>query len=591
MSEMAGPAAAATMVDVLIWHANHRPDRRAFVFLERGEREAGSLTYGELDRRARVIARALLDNGLSGRRIILAYPTCLEFVAALFSCFYARAIAIPAPIDRQDGAAARLHAILTDADAAAVLSLRSVLSHAAAPAGETGGLSIADTLCLATDELMNASDSMPLEPIEPDAVALLQYTSGSTGNPRGVILTHGNLIANQQALSAVLASSVSDIGVNWLPLYHDMGLIGGVLHTVYFGGLTALMPPLAFVQKPIRWLRAIHRYRASISMAPSFAYGLVSRYGPAGNEESLDLSSWRVAICGGEPIRAQLLEHFATTFRPMGFDPKALMPAYGLAEATLIVAASPAGTGLIVQDPAQVLPVGSGARRESWGRRAACCGPAVSGQRVTIVNPASLSPIAAGHAGEIWLQGPSVAAGYWNRPEETRVTFQARLLDGADSGPWLRTGDLGIMSEDGLVVTGRAKELIVIRGANFDPLDMETAVCQSDAVFQPGGGAAFSLEHEDGAVVVLVHEVKREAARNMDVNLVASKVTDVMNRYFGLKLYDLVLLRPRTLPRTTSGKIQRYLCKEQYLANELAALGTIEHLGLGRCRAQAQPSA
>ena len=615
MKDVGSPCfTATTMVEVLLWWARHRPEQRAFVFLERGEREAGSLTYAELDRRARVIASAVRANGLTGQRVLLAYPTCLEFVAALFGCFYGGAVAIPAPVDSYDRATSRLQAIVADAGAAAVFSLRSVLSQEGGPVFEVvaRSRSIPKVIVVATDGLEGAADEVPPQPVGPHAVALLQYTSGSTGNPRGVMLSHHNIISNQRALLAVLLTGVDDVVVNWLPLYHDMGLIGGVLHTVSFGGLCALMPPLSFVQKPSRWLQAIDRYRASVSMAPCFAYSLAAQRGPGERGRSLDLSSWRVAICGGESVRPQVLEHFAATFRPLGFEAKALMPAYGLAEATLIASAAVAGTGLIVVEPPGVAAVGGtrdgangpehgGAqegdrKRAVWGRRLANCGPAVKGQQVSIVDPSSCKPVSAGQPGEVWLQGPSVAGGYWNRPEETRAIFQAcwASSDGGESGgsgPWLRTGDLGFLSDDGVVITGRAKDLIVIRGANFDPFDLETLAYESDPAFESGGGAAFSVEHDEEELVVLVYEVRRDAARALDVNLLAGKVIEKVNLRLGLKIHDLVLLRPGTLPRTTSGKIRRHACKEQYLAGELAVAGdAIEHPGLGRYRARAARS-
>ena len=571
---------AATLVDVLQWWARHQPRKRAFVYLERGEREAGSLTYAELDRRARIIARAVREHGLTGRPVLLAYPTGLEFVAALFGCFYGGAVAVPAPVDSYDRAATRLQAIMADADVAAVFSLRPVLSQSGNPVAGAAAHRSTPTVVLATDELDGPADEIPPRPLEPGAVALLQYTSGSTGRPRGVMLSHANIVHNERALLAVLLTGVDDVVVNWLPLYHDMGLIGGVLHTVSFGGLCALMPPLAFVQKPIRWLEAIARYRATVSMAPCFAYGLATQRGLSERAASLDLSSWRVAICGGESVRPQVLEEFATTFAPRGFEPRALMPAYGLAEATLIASAAVGGTGLKVAQPLDV----------SWGRRLSHCGPAVAGQRVSIVDPLSREPVPAGQLGEVWLQGPCVALGYWNRPEETRATFQATWAgtgghDAAAAGHWLRTGDLGFMGPDGVVITGRAKDLIIIRGANFDPLDVETLACESDPAFESGAGAAFSIEHDMGEHVVLLHEVRREAARALDVNVLAGKVIDKVSQGIGLSIYDLVLLRPGTLPRTTSGKIRRYACKEQYLAGQLALLGgLIEHPGLGRHR-------
>jgi acyl-CoA synthetase (AMP-forming)/AMP-acid ligase II len=577
---------AATMVDVLRWWARHQPQKRAFVYLERGEREAGSLTYAELDRRARIIARAVRERGLTGRRVLLAYPTCLEFVAALFGCFYAGAVAIPTPVDSYDRAASRLRAIMTDADVAAVFSMRSVLDQAGGPVAEAAAHRSAQTVVLATDELGGPANETPPRPPEPGAVALLQYTSGSTGQPRGVMLSHANIVHNERALLAVLLTDVDDVVVNWLPLYHDMGLIGGVLHTVSFGGLCALMPPLAFVQKPLRWLAAIARYRATVSMGPCFAYGLAGRRGLSERAASLDLSSWRVAICGGESVRPRVLEQFAATFAPRGFEPRALMPAYGLAEATLIASAAVAGTGLKVEEPLDV----------SWGRRLTNCGPAVEGQRVSIVDPLSREPVPPGQRGEVWLQGPCVAMGYWNRPEETHATFQAAWAgtsthDAAAAGRWLRTGDLGFMSPDGVVITGRAKDLIIIRGANFDPLDVETLACESDPAFEPGAGAAFSIEHDTGEHVVLLHEVRREAARTLDVNVLAGRVIDKVNRSLGLSIYDLVLLHPGTLPRTTSGKIRRHACKDQYLTGGLAQLDeVIEHPGLGRHRSDLRAS-
>jgi acyl-CoA synthetase (AMP-forming)/AMP-acid ligase II len=575
------PGGAATMAEVLAWRAAEHPDRCAFVFLERGEREAGSLTYAALDRRARLIASELQGSGLAGRRVVLAYPTCLEFVAALFGCFHAGAIAIPAPADGYGRNVARLRSIIDDADAAALLSLRSVLDQGMAIAGEARPST--DIVCIATDELQRHSESTTC-PAGPAHLAMLQYTSGSTGNPRGVMLTHGNIISNQHALSAVLASDHHDVVVNWLPLYHDMGLIGGVLHTVYFGGLAALIPPLAFLQKPIRWLRAIGRHRATISMAPAFAYGLLSRQRQAESEPDLDLSSWRLAICGGEPIRPPVLDRFTAAYSARGFNPKALMPAYGLAEATLIATASAAGTGMIDPDAVQSAPpCDIELRTDAWHARLACCGPATAGLRVTIVDPATRIPVPPGNRGEVWLQGRSVAAGYWNRPEETQAVFGARLADAGGTDPWLRTGDLGFMSARGLVITGRAKDIIVIRGENFDPLDLETSAGESDPALEPGGGVACAVEHDDEERVVLLHEVRRDALKALDVDRVAGRVIEKVSRCFGLRLHDLVLLRPRTLPRTTSGKIQRHACKQQYLTRELAALQAVDHPALRRC--------
>jgi len=568
----------------------HRPDKRAFLYLERGEREGDSLTFAELHLRALAIADALQENELGGRRVILAYSGGLEYVAALFGCFYAGAIAVPVPVARYGNSAARIRAIWSDAKATAVLSVRSLIGGEAEQPTEIAGLNLPGTLFIATDEIVASgkiTDTRAHLPqrVEPSGIAFLQYTSGSTGNPRGVMIRHSNLIHNLRAATEALDSSDEDIMVNWLPLYHDMGLIGSVLHAVYAGFFCVLMPPFSFIQKPIRWLRAISRYRGSISPAPCFAFGLCAqRYVPE-QEAGLDLSSWRSAVCGGETIRPQLLENFAETFRPAGFQRHALMPSYGLAEATLIVTASPLGAGLMTSSLPPPATGDAGGKVDSWSRERACCGQVCGRQRVEIVDPESCHSLPHGHVGEIWLQGQSVAAGYWNRIEETRATFQAKLADEPDSGFWLRTGDLGFVGPGGLVVTGRRKEIIMIRGANYDPLDLEALACDSHPSLSSGWAAAFSIELEQGEGIVMVLE--RGAASSLEINLLVSAIVAAVNRQFGLAIYDVVLLRGR-LPRTTSGKIQRNLCKELYLAGELAALPSVQHPALGRCRTQAQ---
>jgi acyl-CoA synthetase (AMP-forming)/AMP-acid ligase II len=579
---------ASTLGEVLIWQARHRPDKRALLYLQRGERETESLTFAELHLRAEAIAHTLRKNELGGRRVILAYPSGLEYVAALFGCFYAGAIAVPVPVASYGNSVARIRAIWSDAQAAAVLSVQSLIGGDAEQPDEIAGL-LPGAPSIATDEILASGGMaetvhMPQQ-VEPCSLAFLQYTSGSTGNPRGVMLSHSNLIHNLRSAIQVLDSSEADIMVNWLPLYHDMGLIGSVLQAIYAGFLCVLMPPFSFIQKPIRWLKAISRYRGSISPAPCFAFGLCAQRYVPGQEAGLDLSSWRRAVCGGETIRPQVLEKFAETFRPAGFHRNALLPAYGLAEATLIATATPVGTGLMTASLPPPALGEKGDKSNSWSKQRACCGQICEGQRIEIVDPESCQRLPPGQVGEIWLQGESVAAGYWNRIEETRATFQAKLADEPDSGAWLRTGDLGFLSPDGLVVTGRRKEMIKVRGGNYDPLDLETVACDSHPSLSSGWAAAFSIDHDEGEAVVLVLE--RSTVRSLDVNLLVSAVVVAVNRQFGLAIYDLVLLRGR-LPRTTSGKIQRNFCKELYLAGELGALPSIHHPALGRCRTQAQ---
>jgi acyl-CoA synthetase (AMP-forming)/AMP-acid ligase II len=578
---------ASTLGEILTWRARHRPDKRAFLYLERGERETGSLTFSELHLRARAIAHALQKNELGGRRVILAYPSGLEYVAALFGCFYAGAIAVPVPVASYGNSVARIRAIWADAEAAAVLTVRSLLSAHNQQPSAIAQLQLPDVLCLATDEIAASQGTgvYLTQSVDPAGLALLQYTSGSTGSPRGVMLTHPNLMHNLRTLTHILGTNDEDIMVNWVPLYHDLGLIGSVLHAVYAGAFCILLPPFSFVQKPIRWLKAISRYRASFSTGPCFAYGLCAqRYVPA-QEVDLDLSSWSRAISGGESIRPQLLEKFVETFRAAGFRRDALLPAYGLAEATLVATATPVGAGLMTTSLPDVAADKTNGKDNSWSRRLACCGQVCGDQRVEIVDPESCRRLPAGQVGEIWLQGKSVAAGYWNRSEETRATFQAKLAHEHDLGFWLRTGDLGFLGPDGLVVTARRKEMIMIRGEKYDPLDLEAVACDSHPSLSSSWAAAFSIDLDEGEGIVLVFE--RSAANSMDLSLLVSTVVTAVNRQFGLTIYDLVLLTGR-LPRTTSGKIQRNLCKELYLARELGALPPIQNPALGRCRAPAQ---
>jgi acyl-CoA synthetase (AMP-forming)/AMP-acid ligase II len=577
---------AATFSSVLHWQAARRPQKRAFVFLEGGEREAASLTYAELENRATALAQTLIERGLAGQRVVLAYPTCAEFVIALFGCFLAGVTAVPAPLAHRGSAFARVQAILSDSQAAAILSLSSLLEEAGRLIGTFAGPHDAPVLCIATDLIFDGS-SVALPHVDPGETALLQYTSGSTGNPRGVMLTHANLVHNQRVLARVLNAQPDETGVVWLPLYHDMGLIGGVLYPVWWGGCCYLMSPLDFLQRPLRWLNAIDKYRASISPAPSFAFELcaqrASRAAPV-----LDLSSWRAAICGGEPIRPQTLETFAEAFRANGFRPNAFVPAYGLAESTLVGTAPEASSALATRP----LPAHTDAVHVfslTTRRQFVCCGHPWEGQHVAIVDPLSRAAVPEGQPGEIWLRGPSVAAGYWNRPEETADTFGATRSDAPLSGAWLRTGDIGFLCDDGLAVTGRRKELIIVRGVNFDPVDIEMAARESDSALSSGSGAAFSLEDESGEVVVLVHEANRDALKTLDGNAIAGNVVQAINRSFGLALYDLVLVRPGALPRTTSGKIQRHLCRERYLSGASGAVVAIEHAALGRCRPRTEP--
>jgi acyl-CoA synthetase (AMP-forming)/AMP-acid ligase II len=564
--------ADSTLAETLSRQAARFPDKAAFRFLDHGGREREALTYGALNRRALAIARAIHAGGYAGRRIVLAYPPGLDVVSALFGCFHAGATAILAPASDHGRGLDRILAILDDADAACILASRTV-------ANQPGFIPDQGNLpCIFTDELPLDHGEAVLAAPRPEAIALLQYTSGSTGHPRAVMLTHANLIHQQAVLACALGSTPADIAVSWLPLYHDMGLVGAVLQSVHVGGTCVMMAPLSFLQRPLRWLQAISQYRATVSMAPTFAYELCTRFGRRPDAATLDLSSWRVAICGGETVRPQALQAFAACFEAAGFDRRAIMPAYGLAEATLLATSVPPGSGLQTYGA----PGGIAGSLPAPGTVFACCGKPWLGQQLAIVDPETSREHPAGEAGEIWLQGPSVAVGYWNRPAETTETFHAQRTDQAEGTGWLRTGDLGYLCADGLVVTGRRKDLIIVRGANINPHALETLAAACDDGLTDA--AAFAIEQDDGTRVILMQEVSRAALRAIDAAGVTGKVAAAISRDFGLTLYDYVLLRPGALPRTTSGKIQRHLCRKSYLAGDMARLPPIEHPALARCR-------
>ncbi|NUQ61201.1 MAG: AMP-binding protein [Pirellulales bacterium] len=535
-----------------------------------------SLTFAELFERAKAIAATLQRRIQPGDRVLLVYPAGLEFIAAFLGCVSAGVLPVPATYPKPRRPLPRLSTIAADCQAVFALTAAQTLTtlDLARSAPE-----LRSVQWLATDtlDLACAADWQRPE-VRPEDLAFLQYTSGSISDPKGVMVTHANLMRNLEmiyegfSIPRICADPVEGTGVSWLPAYHDMGLIGGILEPFYVGGRSVLMSPAAFLQRPVRWLKAISDYRAVIGGAPNFAYELcVEKITPEQRSE-LDLGSWRLAFCGAEPIRPETLERFAETFAPCGFREDAFYPCYGLAESTLL-AAGGKGPGRPVIRAFERAALAELRIAEANGHPAGeihrvtgCGGPRLD-QVVEIVDPETLLPVQPDRVGEIWIKGSAVARGYWNRAEENAVTFGGRLA-GSNDGTYLRTGDLGFLRDGNLFVVARLKEVIVIRGRNHYPHDIELTVSRAHEALIPNAGATFSIDHENTERLVVVNEVDRQY-RNGDLEQVVQRIRAAVAEEHELDVFAVVLIRPASLPRTTSGKVQRNLCRQQYLDGDL----------------------
>jgi acyl-CoA synthetase (AMP-forming)/AMP-acid ligase II len=565
----------STLIEILRWRALHQPDQRAYAFLSDGESQGAHLSYAELDLKARAIGALLQEMKLAGERVLLLYPPGLEYIAALFGCFYAQAIAVPAYPPLRNHSLARIEAIAADAQATVALTTGRIQSDIERRFAQEHGLVELSWLAMDEDNLENdLAEAWHAPEVHAGKLALLQYTSGSTGKPKGVMVSHGNLLHNLAMIHQCFEHTPQSRGVIWLPPYHDMGLIGGILQALYGRIPVVLMPPVAFLQKPLRWLQAITRYRATTSGGPNFAYELCIRKIKPEQKAGLDLSSWEVAFTGAEPVRAETIERFSAAFASCGFRREAFYPCYGMAEATLIVSGGVKSNSLVVrQIEAAALEqnrvVATSGKQES-ARTIVGCGQTTPDQKIVIVDPETHTLCPPGKVGEIWVCGPSVTRGYWNRPPETEETFRAYLADTGE-GPFLRTGDLGFIDEE-LFVTGRIKDVIIIRGRNHYPQDVELTVEQSHPALLPGCGAAFSVEIDGEERLVVVQEVARTYLRKLDANEVVQDIRQAVAQHHQLQVHSVLLLNPGSIPKTSSGKIQRQACWAEFLSGRLNAV-------------------
>ncbi|NEQ65639.1 MAG: fatty acyl-AMP ligase, partial [Symploca sp. SIO2D2] len=465
-------------------------------------------------------------------------------------------------------------AIANDAQAKIALTATSILTDLDQRWSEQSAL--APLKLIATDTIAANLREFELQPVAPENLAFLQYTSGSTGDPKGVMVTHGNIIHNQQLIKQAFGHSERTIFVGWLPLFHDMGLIGNVLQPMYLGIPCILMPPLEFMIKPIRWLKAISKYRATTSGGPNFAYDLCVKKIKPEQLTDVDLSSWDLAFNGAEPLRSETLEQFGKKFTQCGFRYNAFYPCYGMAETTLLATGGDKKQKPVIQGVlARELERNSVASSEiSWQETqllVGCGRPYRFDKKVIIVNPDSFSRCSQEQVGEIWVAGGSVATGYWNRPSATKETFQAYLQDTGE-GPFLRTGDLGFLLNGELFVTGRLKDVLIIRGGNYYPQDIELTVQKSHQALRANSGAAFMVELKGAKRLIVVQEVERSYLRKLDVDEVLGNIRQAVTAEHALQIYTTVLVKPGSIPKTSSGKIQRYACRKAFLDSNLSAV-------------------
>lgn len=561
----------ATLVELLRHRAVYQPDDLAFIYLLDGESQEQPITYRELDRQVRAIAAWLQTHGLTGERALLLYPPGLDFIAAFYGCLYAGVVAVPVYPPRRNRSLERIEAISDNARAKVALTTRAVRERVDRLIHETPHLQ--QLTWLTTTELEPGLEDQWREPdISGDTLAFLQYTSGSTGTPKGVMLTHTNLLHNSALICYAFEHRRSGTGVYWLPSYHDMGLIGGILQPVFVGRPNVMMAPMAFLQKPYRWLAAISKYRGTTSGGPNFAYDLCVRSITPQQRATLDLSCWEVAFNGAEPVRAETIERFSEYFAPCGFRREAFYPCYGLAEATLMV------SGGFVKDPpvirsfdAQQIAVGRAVEcppQSPQARSLVGCGQQLPDGKIVIADPQTRRSLGEGEIGEIWVQSPSVAVGYWENEEATRETFHAYLADG--EGPFMRTGDLGFLWQGELFVTGRIKDMIIVHGVNVYPYDIEQTVQRADERLRSNAGACFAVDQDGREQLVIVQEVERGVKNGFDSLFQAIRRAVALEHE--LALDAIVLIKPGSIPRTSSNKIQRFACRQAYLDGTLEIL-------------------
>ena len=570
-----------TIADVLLHRAIIQPEQIAYTFLADGETESGSVTYRELDNQAKAIAAQLQAQVKQGDRALLVYPYTagLEFIAAFMGCLYAGVIAVTDYPRQHIKSLSQYQERIANSGASIVLTTQEFADRIKEQlvANPSMVLKLKALSWLASDRVdLNTATDWQQPKINSDTLAFLQYTSGSTGNPKGVMVTHGNVLHNSEVIYQSFQHHPDSRILMWLPMFHDMGLIGGVMQPLYTGLPAVLMSPVALAQKPFMWLQAIDKYKITTSGGPNFAYDLLCHKVTPEQRASINLSTWEVAFTGAEPVRAETLAKFAELYKPCGFNPVAFYPCFGMAEATLFVSGGNAkklpvvanlDKNALTEDRVVTVEGDAPSAKSVVG-----CGRAWLGDRVVIVDPLSLTQCPSDRVGEIWVSGKGIGQGYWEQPEQTQNTFAAYLADTGE-GPFLRTGDLGFSHNDELFITGRIKDMMILWGRNHYPQHIEETVASCHPALRPNHGAAFSIEVDGEEQLVIAHEINRTDLRNLNVPEVVGAIRQAVGEQNLANVYAIALLKTGSIPKTSSGKIQRRACQHKFLEGDLNIVG------------------
>jgi acyl-CoA synthetase (AMP-forming)/AMP-acid ligase II/acyl carrier protein len=566
---------ADNFIDLLQLRAKNQPDDIAFVFLNDGENEEGNISFKQMHEKAKVIAATLQKTCKKGDRAVLLFPNGIEFIVTVFGCLYAGVIAVPAYPPRRNKQNNRFKSIVENSECAFIITNENIYANIRKNFADEDFFTKPEYLVFENlDDQIASQWSKPF--IDPEDLATLQYTSGSTGKPKGVMVSHRNIIYNSEVIKQAYGHTEKLIGVNWLPNFHDMGLFGTLFQIIYNGCINYIIPPAAFIRKPFNWLNAISKYKATTAGGPNFAFDYCIEKISDEERDQLDLSSLQVLFSGAEPVKKETIINFEKAFKQSNFSTKQTYPCYGLSESVLMVTGGDyknepfyfsASANALEQN--LIFP----ATENEVSRELVSSGFPWGETKVAIVNPETKTVCQAGNIGEIWISSPSVCKGYWRDTEETERIFRAHLSD-TKEGPFLRTGDLGFIHRGNLFVTGRLKDLIIIRGKNHYPMDIEKTVENCHEALVSNANAAFSIDVLNQERLVIIQEIKRTYLKDLNVDEVCETIRQGVAEEYELQVYSIVLLRTGSIPKTSSGKIQRRMCKADYLLKKLTEVGS-----------------